>query len=1197
MKPQPFARMCRTLMAGTAVAALLPLMAMAQGVGGGIDGCTLTQGVMAPGCRHANAGTLVTMPATGDADPAPADLGAEGFSISIEAADPAAPPARIAGTGDLPAQTIRQVDRLLAEAGVQVTYDGLGQPTRLAIATEDLRSSYVAGAQVSFRASSNYPAWIDRAEVRVIDRDHPGRVLATLPVAPNGRVAWTIPVASADGSGDEMLYTLRVYDAAGRYDETRAVPLSRSAKDFGATAKDGPVFAAGEGDDMTARRSIPVQGGAVTVTGDNLGPGSRVQVLGEEAVADGAGVFVIQRILPPGVHDVRVGIGQGSSINRRVEVPRQEWFYTGLADLTLGRANSDSYTLGRLAAYAKGTTASGYRLTASIDTREDELRYIFRNLDEKDPDRILRRINPDDVYSTFGDDSTSFNDAQTSGKFYLKVEKDRSFLLWGDFKAENGASRLIRSDRTLYGAQLVHRSTAVTARGEARLAFSGYAAEPNRLVGRDVLRGTGGSTFFLQRQDIIGGTATIMVQYRDPVSGTVVRTQDLVEGSDYEIDYLQGVVILRRPLSSATGTGVIIDRPLGDLDVDLVAQYEYIPTTTSVEGISAGGRVEGWVTDALRLGVSAQSETTGLADNRIYGGDILLRRSEDTYLSFEAARSEGPGFGTNGSLNGGLDVTPNPTAGINGVPAYAYRLEGKADLEELTGGALAGQIGGYFDRKERGFVSTDYDIDQTQRSWGVNGSVKPGARSELAFSVERFRDDAGKRQNDAQAGLSYALGPRLTAQVALGYTERRNPLAPTTESGERTDLGARLTWKLHEDLSLWAFGQATLARTGSLYENNRGGAGASLRLNDRLRLEGEASDGSLGFAGLANLSYDTGNGSQYRIGYKLDPLRAADNATFTGSDSGTWVIGAERRVSDTINYRTETSYDLFGDQRSQASAYGVNYTPSDRWAHTGNVELGEARQANGDTLKRRGFSLGTTYSDGDYLKAGLKGEYRTETSTDAAQNRDTWLISSYVRYKTSEDWRLIANIDALISSSDQSSFRDGRYIEANFGFAYRPAENDRLNALMRYTFLEDLPGADQVNVDGDLAGARQRSHIVSIDANYDLTKELTIGGKYGYRLGQVAERGTSTFVRNTGDLAILRLDYHIVHNWDLMVEGRTLGYRQSDTREHAALVGAWRHFGNNFKVGAGYQWGDVSDDLRSLAGNSEGVFLNIVGKF
>jgi len=53
---------------------------------------------------------------------------------------------------------------------VQVTFDGLQIIPRLNVSTDDLRASYKAGQQVTFRSSTNYPGWIARAEVVVIDR-------------------------------------------------------------------------------------------------------------------------------------------------------------------------------------------------------------------------------------------------------------------------------------------------------------------------------------------------------------------------------------------------------------------------------------------------------------------------------------------------------------------------------------------------------------------------------------------------------------------------------------------------------------------------------------------------------------------------------------------------------------------------------------------------------------------------------------------------------------------------------------------------------------------------------------------------------------------------------------------------------------------------------------------------------------------
>ncbi|MBK5947226.1 hypothetical protein CCR83_12440 [Rhodobacter veldkampii DSM 11550] len=183
-----------------------------------------------------------------------------------------------------------------------------GVRPRLAVVTSDMKSGYRAGEAVSFRASTNYPAWIDRAEIRILDRDRSSRGLAVVPVAPNGTAGWTMPAVGAD----EMLFALRVYDAGGRFDETHHQALNRTAANFPAVALDGPIIAPGEDLDMPARRGIAVRGGSVTVTGSAT-PGGTVPVMGEAAQADATGRFVLQRILPPGAHEVRVGDGAAAT--------------------------------------------------------------------------------------------------------------------------------------------------------------------------------------------------------------------------------------------------------------------------------------------------------------------------------------------------------------------------------------------------------------------------------------------------------------------------------------------------------------------------------------------------------------------------------------------------------------------------------------------------------------------------------------------------------------------------------------------------------------------------------------------------------------------------------------------------------------------------------------------------------------------
>jgi hypothetical protein len=125
----------------------------------------------------------------------------------------------------------------------------------------------------------------------------------------------------------------------------------------------------------------------------------------------------------------------------------------------------------------------------------------------------------------------------------------------------------------------------------------------------------------------------------------------------------------------------------------------------------------------------------------------------------------------------------------------------------------------------------------------------------------------------------------------------------------------------------------------------------------------------------------------------------------------------------------------------------------------------------------------------------------------------------------------------------------------------------------------------------------QKSHILSFDTIYDLTKRWTLGGKYAYRLGQVAQdRLNPEFFDSRASLYILRADWHFTHRWDAMIEGRLLDLPDAQDQRSGALLGMYRHIGENIKVGLGYNFTDFSDDLTDLSYNSQGVFINFVGK-
>ena len=177
-------------------------------------------------------------------------------------------------------------------------------------------------------------------------------------------------------------------------------------------------------------------------------------------------------------------------------------------------------------------------------------------------------------------------------------------------------------------------------------------------------------------------------------------------------------------------------------------------------------------------------------------------------------------------------------------------------------------------------------------------------------------------------------------------------------------------------------------------------------------------------------------------------------------------------------------------------------------------------------------------------------------------------------------------------------YYDGDYTEAVLGYAYRPVHHDRLNELLKYTYFYNMPSTDQVAGTNTASDVIQRSHIGAVDVMYDLTPRLTVGGKYAYRYGQVAQdREHPEFFDSRAHLYVLRADWHFVHRWDTLIEGRRLDLPDAQDSRSGVLVGIYRHLGNHIKVGVGYNFSDFSDDLTQLDYKHQGLFINLIGKY
>ena len=151
------------------------------------------------------------------------------------------------------------------------------------------------------------------------------------------------------------------------------------------------------------------------------------------------------------------------------------------------------------------------------------------------------------------------------------------------------------------------------------------------------------------------------------------------------------------------------------------------------------------------------------------------------------------------------------------------------------------------------------------------------------------------------------------------------------------------------------------------------------------------------------------------------------------------------------------------------------------------------------------------------------------------------------------------------------------------GYAYRPVRHDRFNALVKYTYFYNVPTTDQVSQNGSSTEFIQKSHIALVDLTYDLTSNWSLGGKYAYRLGQVSlDRDNPDFFDNDAHLTSCAPTTASSRTGRPRSRGACSSCRISTTPQRRAL-GVYRYFGDNLKVGVGYNFTDFSDDLTDLS--------------
>ncbi|MEJ2181663.1 MAG: flagellar motor protein MotB, partial [Gammaproteobacteria bacterium] len=316
---------------------------------------------------------------------------------------------------------------------------------------------------------------------------------------------------------------------------------------------------------------------------------------------------------------------------------------------------------------------------------------------------------------------------------------------------------------------------------------------------------------------------------------------------------------------------------------------------------------------------------------------------------------------------------------------------------------------------------------------------------------------------------------------------------------------------------------------------------------------------------------------------------------------GNLATGFKTRYSDSASIYMEQRYTHGDVPTGLTHARGFDLVINDRLNLGGDIDIGSLfNNYTGAETKRRAMGVRVGYKFSSFTYAGAL-EYRvdeTEQADTTSSERTTWLMKNSVNYRVSADWRLIGKLNLSQSESSLGEFYDGNFTEAVVGYAFRPVNDDALNALFKYTYFYNMPTTDQVTPNNSAAQYIQKSHILSVDAMYDVTSSWTLGGKYAHRFGELSlDRTNPQFFDSSASLYILRADWHFTHRWDALLEGRLLDIPEAGDSRSGILVAIYRHFGKQVKAGVGYNFTDFSDDLTDLDYDSQGLFINVIGKF
>ncbi len=902
----------------------------------------------------------------------------------------------------------------------------------------------------------------------------------------------------------------------------------------------------------------------------------------------------------PGNAEIRAFSGALQATNQIRFTPElRPQILVGLAEASFGKAAPDIALRGsdknyrhHTELYFRGPLLFESQLTFAYNS--------FRPLTRTDGRDRRFFLDPlDRVYPVFGDSSTRFEEAQSNSKLYARIDRGRSYAMFGDFDAsqqeyvnnsftptpvtnlaENLASAGIGNtvlnnfntipvfanqgpQLTGYNRRLTGVKVHLETEGGSSLTLTG--ARPDTSFARDTFPGSTLGLLRLSHTDVLQGSETIVREVRDRRNpDLILQRETLVRSVDYNLDSYLGSIYFMRPLST-------FDYALNL--VQIVATYEYRAVGMNSAVYTARG-----------------SKNFSKLGTRI--GTTFVDQRQDTFGSFYL---------------GGVDIEQH--IGKRGMVQAEWGLSngrvassgGYFGLNGLAGGGNSGN-----DEHNGSALRVDYHqpLPFSEATLQAN----------FAKAAQTFFNPFGATitPGSQRGSVTLDLKPIKSAQMRIGFTDERNRTATFNNSRRTASIG----W-------LQSFGDKFRVSLGYDYRNFSDTSGSALANN-------------------ANANADTSANT---------PATPANAAQFAGREvaSNLLTAGAEYHPNDKISIAVKREQNLgaadptYPDQTTIAASYQVNTLAkiffTQRLASQAITSISDVSSLGfAETASRRETAIGvesalnkyTTMSGRYQINNGLNGTdsfaviglmnrfpINKVLSFDAGYERGMHLrgegnsfnnamfgfsynptnsFRSAARYelrdlagfgniftlgaagKLSESWTTLGRFQY-----SRTAFRnqgDNQMINGQLATAWRPLRSDKTAFLLSYTHRSIEQSARQ-----GYAPTIDRDEILAADGLYQPLRRLELYGRYAMKFNRTGRDGIPVVATLTS-LIQGRAELRFAQYFDVAGEARLLWL--SGTGSQRTSIGAELGFWalSDVRLAGGYNFTQMKESPGYFGGFS-----------